>query len=229
MLYINVYTSIIMNKKDSLYQIEKQLFRCAEMNDSKSTIALEDLRTDRWIHLLRQFEYNRENAVLLSALNDRLIQATKQLYSRMQDTQKRMNMVFPPNADCYVSGNIYLKNDLPARYPDQSEHARKVWEALMTDNCCLEGGIGWTLSFNLGDEGLNYPTLMDYLGMEDENDSWNEHLDREWSQPLHLVNIFHNLFSHCELAIQDLIYIDDFYIQIEMIEQEDVKIAPLNL
>jgi hypothetical protein len=114
---------------------------------------------------------------------------------------------------------IYLKNDLPARYPDQSEHARKVWEALMTDNCCLEGGIGWTLSFNLGDEELNYPTLMDYLGMEDENDSWNEHLDREWSQPLHLVNIFHNLFSHCELAIQDLIYIGDFYIQIEMIEQ----------
>lgn len=73
MLYINVYTSIIMNKKDTLYKIEKQLFRCAEINDSKSTIALEDLRTDRWIYLLRQFEYNRENAVLLSALNDRLI------------------------------------------------------------------------------------------------------------------------------------------------------------
>ena len=90
MLYINVYTSIIMNKKDSLYQIEKQLFRCAEMNDSKSTIALEDLRTERWIHLLRQFEYNRENAVLLSALNDRLIQAAKQLYIVECKTRKNV-------------------------------------------------------------------------------------------------------------------------------------------
>ena len=59
--------------------------------------------------------------------------------------------------------------------------------------------------------------------MEDENDNWNEGLDREWSGDIHLIQPFHNLYDHCHFSLYDLIYVHDFDLEVHIQLDRNVK------
>ena len=56
-----------------------------------------------------------------------------------------------------------------------------------------------------------------WLGMEDENDNWNEGLDREWSKDMHLIYPFHNLYDNCFFSLYDLVYVREFNLEVHCI------------
>ena len=49
-----------------------------------------------------------------------------------------------------------------------------------------------------------------------EWDNHNEGLDREMTKDMHLIYEFHNLFSHMEFSIFDLLWVRDFNIEIKV-------------
>lgn len=54
------------------------------------------------------------------------------------------------------------------------------------------------------------------LYLNEELDNWNEGLDMEMTKDMHLTYAFHNLFSHLDFSIFDLLWVRDFNIEIHV-------------
>ena len=52
------------------------------------------------------------------------------------------------------------------------------------------------------------------LYLDESLDNWNEGLDRNMTDDMHLVYSFHNLFNHMAFSIFDLLWVRDFSIDL---------------
>jgi len=147
--------------------------------------------------------YDDETKQLLIGFNDALRKACTQLYQ------------------------IFLGYEYPAHHPIQTETAKQVWDTLTCGgfNTLYDEGCAWPLRFcreRPSEQSIN-EKLENWLGMEIENDNWNEGLDREWSKDMHLIQPFHNLYDHCYFSLYDLIYVREFNLEVHVEFDDKVK------
>lgn len=126
-----------------------------------------------------------------------------------------------------MEGKIFLGYKYPALHPIQTEIAKQVWDALTFGgfNTLYDEGCAWPLRFSSErppEQNIN-EKLENWLGMEIENDNWNEGLDREWSKDLQLIQPFHNLYDHCYFSLFDLIYVREFNLEVHVEFDDKVK------
>ena len=55
-----------------------------------------------------------------------------------------------------------------------------------------------------------------FIGMDLYLPNWNEGLDQELTKSMNLLYQFHNLFSHMNFALTDLIYVREFRTEIKI-------------
>ena len=124
----------------------------------------------------------------------------------------------------------FLSYEYPALHPIQTETAKQVWDALACGGFCAlyDDGCAWSLRFSreCSPKHNGYETLVNWLGMEDENDNWNEGVDREWSKDIHLIQPFNNLYDRCYFSLYDLIYIREFNLEVHVEFDGKVKYLP---
>lgn len=171
--------------------------------------------------------YDDEMKQLLVDFNNALRNACAELYRRTmtiyQECLHRESIL----GDFEVEGKIFLGCEYPALHPVQTETAKQVWNALTQGGFCAlyDDGCAWPLRFSreYPPEHSGYETLEKWIGMEDENDNWNEGLDREWSKDLHLIQPFHNLYDHCDFSLYDLIYVREFNLEVNVEFDDRIK------
>lgn len=123
--------------------------------------------------------------------------------------------------DCDVEGKIFLDFGYSQNHPIQTKTAKLVWEALTQEGADMyNDGCTWALRM---DKKLRNGTLEKWLGVEDENDNWNEGLDREWSKDMHLIYPFHNLYDNCFFSLYDLVYVREFNLEVHVNFDGNVK------
>ena len=71
-------------------------------------------------------------------------------------------------------------------------------------------------SFTIRSWDTQIDTENEMLYGHDEWDNHNEGLDREMTKDMHLIYDFHNLFSHMEFSIFDLLWVRNFNIEIKV-------------
>ena len=71
-------------------------------------------------------------------------------------------------------------------------------------------------SFDISSDDPNVDSENGFLYMNEEPNNWNEGLNRELTSDLHLTYAFHNLFSHLDFSIFDLLWVRDFNIEIHV-------------
>ena len=54
------------------------------------------------------------------------------------------------------------------------------------------------------------------LSISEETENWNEGLDREKTKDMKLCYAFHNLYEHTSFSVLDLLWVRDFYIDINV-------------
>lgn len=171
--------------------------------------------------------YDDEMKQLLIGFNDALRKACTELYHRTMAAYQECLHRDDFNGNFEVEGMIFLGYEYPAQHPIQTETAKQVWEVLSCGGFCAlyDKGCAWPLRFSkeCPPEVWDYETLEKWLGMEDENDNWNEGLDREWSKDLHLINPFHTLYDHCCFSLYDLIYVREFNLEVHVEFEDKVK------
>ena len=154
---------------------------------------------------------------LLSEFNEAMKQQliimrsrTEELYHRMEDLEYPSYMG--------VTGKCFLGYTYSTLHPIQTTRAKKMWAIL---NGTLDDFIsiyndGVTHCFTICNNGIDsYPNSENQLlFLDDKEGNWNEGLDEKLTNDMHLIYAFHNLWSHMEFSVYDLLWVRDFNIEI---------------
>lgn len=163
------------------------------------------------------FVLDEQNKQLLAEFNEAIKQQLIEMRKRAIDLY---NKVYQPDMDgCVeVEGKCFMGYEYSKIHPVQSMRAKKMWAVLnatLDDYIFLysEDGVD---KFDISGDGTNIESENEFLYLNEELDNWNEGLDREMTKDMHLTYAFHNLFSHLDFSIYDLLWVRDFNIEIHV-------------
>ncbi|MEE3417074.1 MAG: hypothetical protein VZR53_17145, partial [Prevotella sp.] len=166
-------------------------------------------------HLLNSmFVLDETNKQLLAEFNEAL---------RIQvlETRKRVVTLFNSvsesglSGDFEVTGKCFLGYEYSKIHPVQTIRAKKMWAILngSIDNYIPLYGDGVEL-IHVSSWDSEIPSENQVLYLDDKLDNWNEGLDGKLTEDMHLIHPFHNLYSHMDFSIFDLLWVRDFNIEV---------------
>ena len=198
----------------ALQELEEQIIMSYDGPFSK----LHDYTNERCLlevrrHIINHQVLQHQEELLpdIIAFNDAMREALRTMFDKA-------HAVYEANKDfgeeVTVEACCFLGSDYPALHPVQGENRQDFWNALQDS--------GWNVLY---DSGITFPLELkrdasqsfdDFIGMNCPPPNWNEGLDQELTQDLHLIDAFHTLFDHTEFAITDFIYCRDFFYEIKV-------------
>ena len=163
------------------------------------------------------FVLDEQNKQLLAEFNEAMKQ---QLIEMRKRTIDLYNSVYKPDmgGTVEVEGKCFMGYEYSKIHPVQSMRAKKMWAVLngsLDDYIFLycEDGVN---SFYINNYDPKIESENELLYLNEELDNWNEGLDSEMTKDMHLTYAFHNLFSHLDFSIFDLLWVRDFNIEIHV-------------
>lgn len=163
------------------------------------------------------FVFDNQYKQLLYDFNEALIEQLKEM-------RKRTIALYHVTKDiCQgtsleVEGKCLLGYGYSAIHPVQTIRAKKIWAVL---NGCLDNfmplyDIDGAGCFSIRSYDPHIESENEMLYGYSEWDNHNEGLDEEMTKDMHLVYDFHNLFSHMDFSIFDLLWVRDFNIELKV-------------
>ena len=115
-----------------------------------------------------------------------------------------------------VVGKCFMGYEYSKIHPVQTMRAKKMWAVLngsLDDYIFLyhEDGVD---GFLISSDDPKIATENEFLYLNEVRDNWNEGLDCELTSEMNLTYAFHNLFSHLDFSIYDLLWVRDFNIEL---------------
>ena len=171
-------------------------------------------------HLLnKMFVMDEDSKKLLSNFNEAL-------KAQLLEMRKRALSIYASNVNSgllpsfSLRGRCFLGYDYSKIHPVQTMRARKMWAVLngsLTDYMPLymDGVNNFVLDYVAG-RGNEIPSENQLLYLDEKVDNWNDELDQEMTKDMHLIHPFHNLYSHMDFSIFDLLWVRDFNIEISL-------------
>lgn len=163
------------------------------------------------------FVLDEQNKQLLAEFNEAMKQQLIEMRKRAIDLY---NSVYKSDmgGSVEVEGKCFMGYEYSKIHPVQSMRAKKMWAVLngsLDDYIFLycEDGVN---SFYINNYDPKIESENELLYLNEELDNWNEGLDREMTKDMHLTYAFHNLFSHLDFSIYDLLWVRDFNIEIHV-------------
>ena len=169
--------------------------------------------------LNKMFVMDEESKQLLSDFNEAL-------KAQMIEMRKRALSIYASNVNSGLLSNFRLRGkcflgyDYSKIHPVQTMRAKKMWAVLngsLTDYMplYLDGVDNFVLDYEAGREN-DIPSENQLLYLDEKIDNWNEELDQEMTKDMHLIYPFHNLYSHMDFSIFDLLWVRDFNIELSL-------------
>lgn len=186
-------------------------------HDDENKKAIRSLLEVRRRILNSMFVLDEQSKQLLAEFNEAMKQ---QLIEMRKRTIDLFNKVYQPDMDgrIEVEGKCFMGYEYSKIHPVQSMRAKKMWAVLnatLDDYIFLysEDGVH---KFFMSCYGPDIESENEFLYLNEELDNWNEGLDREMTADMHLTYAFHNLFSHLDFSIYDLLWVRDFNIELHV-------------
>lgn len=169
--------------------------------------------------LNKMFVMDEESKQLLSDFNEAL-------KAQIIEMRRRAISLYASNVNSgllpsfRLRGKCFLGYNYSKIHPVQTMRAKKMWAVLngsLTDYMPLymDGVDYFELDYVAGREG-NIPSENQMLYLDEKIDNWNDELDKEMTKDMHLIHPFHNLYSHLDFSIFDLLWVRDFNIEINL-------------
>ena len=163
------------------------------------------------------FVLDEQNKQLLAEFNEAMKQ---QLIEMRKRAIGLYNSVYKSDmgGSVEVEGKCFMGYEYSKIHPVQSMRAKKMWAVLngsLDDYIFLycEDGVN---GFYINNYDPKIESENELLYLNEELDNRNEGLDREMTKDMHLTYAFHNLFSHLDFSIYDLLWVRDFNIEIHV-------------
>ncbi len=182
-------------------------------------VAIEHLLSVRRDILNKQFVMNEYYKQLLYDFNEALKQQVIEMRMKaikMFDT----NIAIDIQGNYELTAKCFLGYNYSKIHPVQTMRAKKMWAMLngtIDDFMPIydDGATSLCISNWFGQKP-DIPSENHLLYLDEELDNWNDELDSEWTNDMHLIHPFHNLYSHMEFSIFDLLWVRDFNIELHV-------------
>ena len=172
---------------------------------------------------------DEESKQLLSNFNEAL-------KAQLLEMRKRALSIYASNVNSgllpsfSLRGKCFLGYGYSKIHPVQTMRAKKMWAVLngsLSDYMPLymDGVANFDLYYVAGREN-DIPSENQMLYLDEKIDNWNDELDQEMTKNMHLIHPFHNLYSHMDFSIFDLLWVRDFNIEISL--ESDYSTYPEN-
>ena len=169
--------------------------------------------------LNKMFVMDEDCKQLLSDFNEAL-------KAQMIEMRKRALSIYAANVNSGLMSSFTLKGKCFMGYeyskihPVQTMRAKKMWAVLngsLADYMPLymDGADIFELDYVEGGD-CEIPSENQMLYLDDNIDNWNDELDLEMTKDMHLIHPFHNLYSHMDFSIFDLLWVRDFNIELSL-------------
>lgn len=163
------------------------------------------------------FVLDEQNKQLLAEFNEAMKQQLIEMRKRAIDLYNSVYKL-DMGGTVEVEGKCFMGYEYSKIHPVQSMRAKKMWAVLngsLDDYIFLycEDGVN---GFYINNYDPKIESENELLYLNEELDNWNEGLDREMTKDMHLTYAFHNLFSHLDFSIYDLLWVRDFNIEIHV-------------
>ena len=174
-------------------------------------------------HLLnKMFVMDEESKQLLSDFNEAL-------KAQMIEMRKRTialavaiheSKLYTEYSNIRLQGKCFLGYNYSKIHPVQTMRAKKMWAVLngsLSDYMPLymDGVANFDLYYVAGREN-DIPSENQMLYLDEKIDNWNDELDQEMTKDMRLIHPFHNLYSHMDFSIFDLLWVRDFNIELSL-------------
>ena len=184
--------------------------RCRKGEDAK--LAVQHLLSVRKRILNGMFEWTDEYYSLLSEFNKALVEAQcemRERFVRLSESGKETGL-----ENLEFQGKVFMNYKYSEIHPVQTNRARKMWNVLngSYDEFIPLYKDGVNSIYFTGPETI--PSEKETVYISEETENWNEGLDREKTRGMKLCYAFHNLYEHTTFSILDLLWVRDFYIDI---------------
>ena len=183
-----------------------------EGNDSK--LAVQHLLSVRKRIINGMFEWTDEHFSLLSEFNNALVHAQCEMRERLSRLSESVKETGLENLEFH--GKVFLSYKYSEIHPVQSIRARKMWNVLngSYDDFMPLYKDGVNGIYFTGQKTI--PSEKEAVYLSEETENWNEGLDREKTKDMKLCYAFHNLYEHTSFSVLDLLWVRDFYIDINV-------------
>ena len=166
------------------------------------------------------FVLDEQHKRLLAEFNGTMKQQLIEMRKRSIDIY---NAVYTQDmvGNVIVEGKCFLGYEYSRIHPIQTMRAKKMWAVLngtLDDFLFLYCADGVN-KFHISSNSSGIMSENEFLYLNDEEDNWNEGLDSAMTSDMHLTYAFHNLFSHLDFSIYDLLWVRDFNIELH-VEQD---------
>ena len=184
--------------------------RCRKGEDAK--LAVQHLLSVRKRILNGMFEWTDEYYSLLSEFNKALVEAQCEMRERLFRLSESVKETGLENLE--FQGKVFMSYKYSEIHPVQSVRATKMWNVLngSYDEFIPLYKDGVNSIYFTGPETI--PSEKETVYISEETENWNEGLDREKTRGMKLCYAFHNLYEHTTFSILDLLWVRDFYIDI---------------
>ena len=171
-------------------------------------------------HLLnKMFVMDEDSRHLLSDFNEAL-------KKQMIEMRKRALSIYASNVNggllssFTLKGRCFMGYEYSKIHPVQTMRAKKMWAVLngsLADYMPLymDGVDIFELDYSEGND-CDFPSENQLLYLDEKIDNWNDELDQEMTKDMHLIHPFHNLYSHMDFSIFDLLWVRDFNIELSL-------------
>ena len=169
--------------------------------------------------LNKMYVMDEESKNLLSDFNEAL-------KAQMIEMRKRALSIYASNVNSgllssfTLKGRCFMGYEYSKIHPVQTMRAKKMWAVLngsLDDYMPLymDGVDIFELDYSEGND-CDFPSENQLLYLDEKIDNWNDELDQEMTKDMHLIHPFHNLYSHMDFSIFDLLWVRDFNIELSL-------------
>lgn len=189
--------------------------RCRSCRNGEDTkLAVQHLLSVRKRILNGMFEWTDEYYSLLSEFNNVLVEAQCEMRERLFRLSENVKETSLENLE--FQGKVFMSYKYSEIHPVQTIRASKMWNVLngSYDEFIPLYKDGVNNIYFTGQDTI--PSEKEAVYLSEETENWNEGLDREKTKDMKLCYAFHNLYAHTTFSILDLLWVRDFYIDINV-------------
>jgi len=221
---------------DNIKKLERRIARIYkdcyyspdEMEQIRAATCIDSLLMQRWRMMHDKIVWNDGFITKLEVMNEKMKQALLDMRRMTLETYNHLLSQCPDDKELEVTGTLWVDDMEIEGWKYGSHMWAYLSEILQTPEIGISNlykyGVSMELTYNSTDNACDrFQTELGLLYLEDKLDNWNEHMNREKTDHLHIVYGVHNMIDHSCWTLQDLINVKSYKTKIKVDYQDKME------